>query len=123
MIDDSPMILEMIDVALSSAGYDVVTAVNLGELDRATHRGAPDLVILDVQMPEAFGDELGETMREMRSVRAPMLLFSNLADHELEERSKAAGLCGYVPKRAGIRALLERVRTLVPTATFERGAR
>jgi DNA-binding response OmpR family regulator len=122
VIDDSPMILEMLDVALSGAGYDVVTAVNLGELDRATKRFDADLVILDVQMPEAFGDELGETLREMRSIEAPMLLFSNVADQELEERCKSAGLSGYVPKRLGIRALLERVRTLVPATTAERGA-
>jgi DNA-binding response OmpR family regulator len=116
------MILEMVSAALSADGYEVVTAVDLSEFDRATQRFVPDLVILDVQMPEAFGDELGETMREVRSVQAPMLLFSNLAEKELEQRASAAGLTGFVPKRAGIRALIERVRTLVPKNTLVPGA-
>lgn len=122
VIDDSRMILEMISAALSAEGYEVVTAIDLAELGRATERFVPDLVILDVQMPEAFGDELGETMREVRSVQAPMLLFSNLADHELEARAGAAGLAGFVPKRLGIRALLERVRGLIPARTLAEGA-
>jgi DNA-binding response OmpR family regulator len=122
VIDDSQMILEMVSAALSAEGYEVVTAIDLSEFDRATQRFVPDLVILDVQMPEAFGDELGETMREVRSVKAPMLLFSNLADHELEARAGAAGLSGFVPKRLGIRALLERVRGLVPVGKLAEGA-
>ncbi|MGZ5966770.1 MAG: response regulator [Polyangiales bacterium] len=122
VIDDSPMILEMVSAALSADGYEVVTAVDLSEFDRATQRFVPDLVILDVQMPEAFGDELGETLREVRRVQVPMLLFSNLADHELEQRANAAGLSGFVPKRAGIRALIDRVRSLVPQNKLAEGA-
>ncbi|MGZ3420190.1 MAG: response regulator [Polyangiales bacterium] len=122
VIDDSPMILEMVSAALSADGYEVVTAVDLSEFDRATQRFVPDLVILDVQMPEAFGDELGETLREVRRVQVPMLLFSNLADHELEQRASAAGLSGFVPKRAGIRALIDRVRSLVPQNKLAEGA-
>lgn len=116
VIDDSWLILEMVETALAAEGFDVLAAKDLGELDRKRAQHRADLVILDVQMPEAFGDELGEMLREVRNENAPMLLFSSLADEELDRRARDARLAGWVSKRQGMRVLIERVKALLGEA-------
>ncbi len=113
VVDDSSLILEMVQAALEAEGYEVQTAQDLSTLEERRAANPPDLVILDVQMPEAYGDELGEAMREVRAVRAPMLLFSSLADEDLARRAANAGLAGWVSKKAGMRALIDRVRAVL----------
>ncbi len=116
VIDDSTLVLELVQSALEAAGFAVQVASDLATLERRRMETPPDLVILDVQMPEALGDELGETMREVRSVHVPMLLFSSLPDADLAERASAAGLVGWVSKRQGMRVLVERVKAVLAQA-------
>jgi len=113
VVDDSSLILEMVQSALEAEGYEVRIAQDLQTLETQRRKGRPDLVILDVQMPEAYGDELGEAMREVRDVKAPMLLFSSLSDEDLARRASSAGLAGWVSKKAGMRALVERVKAVL----------
>jgi DNA-binding response OmpR family regulator len=113
VVDDSSLVLDMVQAALEAEGYEVHTAQDLSTLEEQRTANPPDLVILDVQMPEAFGDELGETMREVRAVQAPMLLFSSLADDDLARRASNAGLAGWVSKKAGMRALVDRVKAVL----------
>jgi DNA-binding response OmpR family regulator len=113
VVDDSSLVLDMVQAALEAEGYEVHTAQDLSTLEERRATNPPDLVILDVQMPEAFGDELGETMREVREVNAPMLLFSSLSDDDLARRAKNAGLAGWVSKKAGMRALVARVKDML----------
>jgi CheY-like chemotaxis protein len=113
VVDDSQFILDLVRAALEDAGYDVAVAINLTELE-ATRTGSPALIVFDVQMPEAYGDELAEVMREVHGVRVPMLLFSNMMEEDLARRVEQAKLEGHVSKRAGVGALVERIRQLVP---------
>ena len=114
IMDDSALVLEMTRQALVAAGYDVICARDLAELDAHRASATPDLILLDVQMPEAFGDDIGMVLRAGRGVRVPILLFSNLDEHELAERARGAEIDGYVSKHAGLPALIERVRELLP---------
>ena len=116
VLDDSTIVLETIATVLGASGFDVRTAENLSQLERHGAECTPDLYVLDVQMPEAFGDEIGAVLREARAVRAPVILFSGLDEPLLAKRTNEAGLQGYVPKNAGVGALLERVRELLGVA-------
>jgi DNA-binding response OmpR family regulator len=98
---------------LEDAGYAVLTAANLTELEAARARSAPDLFVLDVQMPEAFGDDVGQILRNVRRVDVPILLFSALEEPALRDRATDAELDGYVSKSAGIAALLARVQEIL----------
>jgi DNA-binding response OmpR family regulator len=113
VLDDSRIVLETLDAALTARNFVVLTAENLSELEHALASGRPDLFILDVQMPEAFGDDVGQILRVVRRFEAPILLFSALDDASLAERSSQAGLDGYVSKNSGIGPLLERVAQLM----------
>lgn len=119
LIDDSPLVLEVTRFVLEAEGYAVDVAVDLDtfEARRASHD--PDLIVVDVQMPEAFGDDLAEMLRGAYGVSVPILLLSTLPESELEQRARRAGVWGYVSKRDGLGSLVATVREAL--ARPERG--
>jgi DNA-binding response OmpR family regulator len=119
VIDDSPLILELTRRALEGAGYDVATAMTLGAFEAERHRTPPDLIIVDIQMPEIFGDDLALTLRGAYGEKAPIVLLSSLDEEELAERASYAGARGWVTKKAGLEALLAKVAEIfaAPSAT------
>jgi DNA-binding response OmpR family regulator len=113
ILDDSEVVLAMARKYLQDAGYFVSTALSLEEFDLHKAAREPDLILLDVQMPELDGDDLGRTLRSERGVTAPILLFSTLDDDELRDRAAAAGLSGFVSKNAGLEAMVAEVQSLL----------
>ncbi len=109
LMDDSAIFLEVMRAALEKEGYSVVCASNLAELDGL--RNSPsDLVLMDVQMPEAFGDDIAMTLRHAYGVKAPIYLLSSLEENELAERAKWAEIEGFISKNRGMDAVITAVR-------------
>ena len=113
VMDDSVIVLEMLAAVLGESGFDVRTAETLEQLERHRSSCQPDLYVLDVQMPEAFGDDVGQLLRDVRQVGVPILLFSSMSEQALAQRAADAGLTGYVPKAAGVPALVARIQQLL----------
>jgi DNA-binding response OmpR family regulator len=113
IIDDSPLVLELTRSALESAGFAVATASTLDAFEAERARAAPDLILVDVQMPEAFGDDVAATLRGAYGVVAPILLLSSLDEAELAHRAKQAEATGWISKKAGLQTLIGRVRQLL----------
>lgn len=116
VFDDSPMILELTRAALEAAGFCVAVAEDLATFEQ--HRGAldPDLILVDVQMPEAFGDDVVLTLREGHGVRVPILLVSSLEESELASRTERARAAGYIQKKAGMGELVRRCKEVLEAA-------
>jgi DNA-binding response OmpR family regulator len=113
IIDDSPLVLELTRHALMDEGFDVSVATTLDEFEALRVAQPPDLILVDVQMPEAFGDDLTALLRGAYSVKVPIFLLSSLADDELAERAKAAEATGFISKRAGLEKLVALVHAAV----------
>jgi DNA-binding response OmpR family regulator len=113
VFDDSPFVLELTQLALERAGFAVATAVDLASFEARLIAMAPDLILVDVQMPEAFGDDVASTLRGARDVRVPILLVSNLEELELQRRAYEADVDGWIPKSAGLQELVRRVKELL----------
>jgi DNA-binding response OmpR family regulator len=113
IVDDSPMMLELARDALEAAGYQPFATSDLAEMGRLLEREQPDLILLDVQMPEAYGDDVANVLRGLRNVSVPVLLFSILDEKELADRAKAAAVDGYIYKGAGLNEMVRRVRALL----------
>lgn len=109
VMDDSEIVLETVKAVFAANGFDVCAVANLNELEMKWQTYQPDVFILDVQMPEAFGDDVGQLLKDVRGVGVPILLFSSLDEGMLAQRARDAGLTGYVPKAEGVPALLSRV--------------
>jgi CheY-like chemotaxis protein len=114
LMDDSEMFLAVTASALEEAGYEVVCANDLAQLAELRQQRTSDLVLMDVQMPEAFGDDVALTLRHAYGISAPIYLLSSLEEDELAERVKWAGIDGFIPKQLGVEAIVRRVRSIVP---------
>ena len=113
VIDDSPFVLAVTRVALEEAGYAVAIAEDLVSFERHRVEVSPDLILVDVQMPEAFGDDIASTLRGVRGVKVPILLVSSLDEEELAQRAANAEVAGFVSKRAGLAELVRRVNQVL----------
>jgi DNA-binding response OmpR family regulator len=112
IVDDSPMILAASKHALGEAGFEVETRSGIDELGDKGADGF-DLILMDVQMPELFGDDVAAVLKLERSVRTPIYLFSTLDEAELEERAREARVDGFISKNEGFAHLVARVRSLL----------
>lgn len=122
VIDDSPILLDLTVKALSAAGFDAASAVDLASLEQALAAGPVDLILVDVNMPEMFGDDVVEFLRSQRKVDAKLLLYSDLPEKELAQRAKASGADGFVAKSAGLEAAVAEVRSQLGISASGQGA-
>jgi CheY-like chemotaxis protein len=121
VIDDSPMTVQLISQALQGAGLEVESATDLASLDARLAGGRFDLVLVDVNMPEMYGDDVVEFLRVQRKIDAKLFLYSDLSIPELEEKTRQSGADGYITKSSGLEAAVEIVRAAVtPTGPVRR---
>ena len=113
LMDDSEIFLEVTRRALEQAGYEVITANDLESFQQARQQKPADLVLMDVQMPEAFGDDIAMTLRFAHDVDTPIYLLSSLSDQELAERVTEAQIDGFISKNIGIDRIVEQVRRIL----------
>jgi CheY-like chemotaxis protein len=119
VIDDSPIVLSVAADALGGAGF-AVNAMTEPRRSELTAERAPDLVLVDVNMREAYGDDVVQFLRQRWGVTAPIYLYSSLPERELAERARAAGADGYVSKAWGTEGLVSAVgRALASRAASE----
>jgi DNA-binding response OmpR family regulator len=112
IVEDSPIIQAAAEMALRDAGYEVASRSTFEELLQLGFEGF-DLILMDVQMPELYGDDVAMVLREERGVTTPIYLFSSLDPVELEARAKAARVDGFISKQFGMDHLVERVRAIL----------
>lgn len=109
VVDDEPQIQRFLKPALKAAGYEVVEAATGGEALKAVATAAPDLVILDLGLPDMDGKEVVTSLRGWS--RIPIII---LSARERESEKIAAldlGADDYVEKPFGIGELTARIRT------------
>jgi DNA-binding response OmpR family regulator len=112
LVEDSPIIQAAASIALRDAGFEVAARSTFDELLQLGFDGY-DLILMDVQMPELYGDDVAMVLREERGVTTPIYLFSSLDPAELEGRAKAARVDGFISKQDGMDHLVERVRSIL----------
>ena len=113
LMDDSPIFLEVTRSALEALGYNVLCASTLAELEVARSQGPSDLVLMDVQMPEVFGDDVALTLRHAYGVEVPIYLLSSLEDSDLAERVRWAQVEGFISKNKGLEGVLREVQRIL----------
>jgi two-component system KDP operon response regulator KdpE len=111
VVDDERPIRRALEVTLSRAGYRVSTATDGSEALTAAALDPPDLVILDLMLPDADGAEVCSQLRDW--LLAPILLISAVGDEQDKIRALDAGADDYLTKPFGIGELLARVRALL----------
>lgn len=114
LVDDSPIIREMVSEILASAGLKVMTATNGEEALTRLAETEPDLVISDVEMPRMDGFTLLERIRGQNQ-RLPVVMLTTRASVQDRQRATTLGANAYVLK-ADFKSdvLLDVVQRFVP---------
>jgi two-component system KDP operon response regulator KdpE len=108
IVDDEPSILATMAPLLRGRGYEVSTATTGHAALDAVARETPQLVILDLTLPDLDGIEVARRLREGRSV--PILVLSARGAEQDKVAALDAGADDYVTKPFGAEELLARVR-------------
>jgi DNA-binding response OmpR family regulator len=111
VIDDDPDVRNLLGELLQRAGHDVTQAEDGRAGLRALHESRPDLVLLDVSMPELDGWQTLERIRDLSDV--PVLMLTARGDELERVRGLQAGADDYVVKPFGRQELLARVQALL----------
>ena len=114
VVEDEPDVRSLVRELLQRAGYDVVEADSGKAALRALYARAPDLVVLDIVLPELDGWETLERIRELTDV--PVLMLTALSTEIEKVRGLRAGADDYVTKPFGRQELLARVEALLRRA-------
>jgi DNA-binding response OmpR family regulator len=115
VVDDDPDIRGLLAELLRRAGHEVVEAENGRAGLRVFHASSPDLVVLDVSMPELDGWQTLERIRDLSDV--PVLMLTARGDELERVRGLQAGADDYVVKPFGRQELLARVQAILRRAS------
>jgi two-component system, OmpR family, KDP operon response regulator KdpE len=111
VVDDEPQILRVMRASLPIRGYEVLTASTAEEALDQLSKQVPDLVILDLAMPEMSGLEVCRRVREFSSV--PIIVLSAKGSESDKVAALDLGADDYVTKPFGMDELLARVRAVL----------
>jgi two-component system, OmpR family, KDP operon response regulator KdpE len=111
VVDDEPQILRALRINLRVRDYDVHVAATGAEALEVAGRYPPDLVILDLGLPDLDGVEVIEGLRGW--TKAPIIVLSGRADSVDKVEALDAGADDYVTKPFGVEELLARMRAAV----------
>lgn len=119
VVDDEPVLVETIAYNLEQAGYQVFTAADGKSALQAARRELPDLIILDIMLPEMDGLEVCRQLRrESSTATTPIMMLTAKVDEIDKVVGLEVGADDYVTKPFGRRELLARVRALLRRADY-----
>lgn len=111
VVDDEPQIVRALRINLTARGYEVSTAANGQEALRVAAAVHPEVVVLDLGLPDIDGAEVIEGLRGWTNV--PIIVLSARTDSGDKVAALDAGADDYVTKPFGMDELLARMRAAV----------
>lgn len=122
--DDDPAVVELVRVNLEVHGYEVITAENGVEAVRKAVTDKPDLIILDIMMPEVDGYEVIRTLKEAPETdQIPIVVLTAYASETGAVVSWMEGADGYLAKPFNPEELLMVVERMLTSAEETTGAK
>jgi DNA-binding response OmpR family regulator len=119
VVDDEPHIIELVRITLEDDRVRVVVAADGQDALAAALAERPDVVLLDVNLPDLSGLEVCRRLRaDTRTQDTKIVMLTAAAQRDDVERGRAAGADEYLTKPFSPVRLLTLVDTLVPGATL-----
>lgn len=114
LVDDEPDILEIVGYNLSNEGYQIVTAKNGIEAVKKAKKEKPQLIILDVMMPEMDGIEACEQIRKQPDLKDTIITFLTARGEDYSQVAGFdAGADDYITKPIKPKVLVSKVKALL----------
>jgi excisionase family DNA binding protein len=116
IVDDDDRLREYVRVNLELEGYTVREAGSAEEGMRVLDGSRPDLILLDVMMPEVDGWEMLQRIHERHGVGAvPVVMFSGKVDEQAAGEAAERGAQGFIGKPFDPQELIAQTKQLLPT--------
>jgi two-component system alkaline phosphatase synthesis response regulator PhoP len=113
VVDDDSDIVELLEYNLTKEGYSVLTASNGRKAIDIAKAFVPDLILLDIMMPQLDGIETGRILRQNPDIRNTYILFLTARSEEYSEVAAfEVGADDYITKPIKPRALMSRINAL-----------
>lgn len=113
IVDDDPDIIEILTYNLSNEGYNVKSAVNGIEAIKKAKKFIPDIILLDVMMPEMDGIEACSNLREIESLSKSMIIFLSARGEDFTQIAAFdAGADDYINKPVKPKILLKKISSI-----------
>ena len=114
LVDDEPDILEIVGYNLTAEGYQVITAENGIEAVKKAKKERPQLIILDVMMPEMDGIEACEQIRKIPDLSETIITFLTARGEDYSQVAGFdAGADDYITKPIKPKVLVSKVKALL----------
>jgi two-component system alkaline phosphatase synthesis response regulator PhoP len=118
LIDDEPDILELLSYNLTKEGYLVETAKNGVEGIEKAKELIPDMILLDVMMPEKDGIETCQDLRNIKDLEKTLIIFLSARGEEFSQLAGfQAGANDYITKVIKPKVLISKVNALMELTT------
>jgi two-component system OmpR family response regulator len=121
VVEDDPNIVELLSASLRFAGFQVTTATNGSDAVAAARDARPDLVVLDVMLPDLDGFEVIRRLRD-GGVRTPVVFLTARDATDDKIRGLTLGGDDYVTKPFSLEELTARIRAVLRRTTGEQPA-
>ena len=114
VIDDEPGIRDLLDTLLRRKGYDVIVAESGQKGLECFRRERPDVIVLDLKMPEMDGLTV---LRQIRSLNRsqPVIVLTGSRTAEMEQQVRALGVTEYIAKGFSLHLLGDALKRLLKT--------
>ena len=114
VIDDSSTNIVLLNAVLIQNGYEVITAFNAKEAFYHLEKETPDLILLDLLMPEISGFDLLEHLKKNDKFKSvPVVIVSAIGNKENIELTREMGAVSFISKPIDVDQLLETVSRLL----------
>lgn len=113
VVDDDPVIIRLVQSFLSSKGFEVVTAYDGLDALVQIKRESPELVVLDIEMPEINGYDVCHELRFNSDFDKIPIILLTIREQELDERLGKKINIEYLPKPVDTNKLLEKINQMI----------
>jgi DNA-binding response OmpR family regulator len=117
IIDDEPNVRTLLDMRLRHHGYDVLLADNGWKGLQLYNQEHPDVIVLDLKMPELDGVTV---LKQIRSVdfKQPVIILTGDTTPETERQVRALGVSGFIIKGSSMKHLVDTLNSILKPSTL-----
>lgn len=110
VVDDNEVCRAVVRETLEEDGFDVIELGSPVGMSSVVNHEKPDVVLMDVEMPNIEGDKAVEILLKHRLHECKILLYSGRSAAELDKLARSCGASGFVPKTVTDAALSAAIR-------------
>jgi putative two-component system response regulator len=117
-IDDSNTALLLLEYALNEAGYEAILAINVDQAIKMIGTTRPDLILLDLSMPEISGYDFLKMKNQLKIDDVPVIIISAYDSKESIASTRSLGAVDFISKPIKIDSVVEKINSILDQSGF-----